>query len=63
MLEFITVRMAQVGKYYVPEGLTIQCNLFAAARNHTVWEDSLVFKPERCVISVEGRPNMAFLIL
>lgn len=47
MHEFITIRVAQVGPYFVPEGLTVVCNVFSATRDPAVWEDSLAFKPQR----------------
>lgn len=47
MQEFITIRIAQVGPYFVPEGLTVLCNVAAATGDPAVWEDSLAFKPQR----------------
>ncbi|KAL8122470.1 cytochrome P450 93A3-like [Apium graveolens] len=46
-----------IGNYYIPAGTRIFVNVWALGRDPSYWENALVFKPERFIISSENETS------
>ncbi|XP_054781214.1 flavonoid 3',5'-hydroxylase 1-like [Prosopis cineraria] len=53
----ISTQACEINGYYIPKNTWLSVNIYAIGRDPNVWDDPLEFKPERFMMSSDGKIN------